>query len=82
MTIDNEELPHYFFSDARDIALGLSTDGFAPFKRKKQTKWPIILINYNLPPNVQSQIRNIILLGTIPGPKKPKDAVSYLFPTV
>jgi hypothetical protein len=24
--------PFFYFSDARDIALGLSTDGFAPFK--------------------------------------------------
>ncbi|EJD42287.1 hypothetical protein AURDEDRAFT_38959, partial [Auricularia subglabra TFB-10046 SS5] len=26
-----------YFSDWHDIALGLSTDGFAPFKRRKQT---------------------------------------------
>jgi hypothetical protein len=82
VTIDTETLPHYFFSDARDIAFGLSTDGFAPFKRRKQTTWPIILINYNLPPDVRSQIGNIIPLGTMPGPKKPKDADSYLFPAV
>ncbi|KAL1750254.1 hypothetical protein FB107DRAFT_224204, partial [Schizophyllum commune] len=26
-----------YFDDARDVALGLSTDGFAPFKRRKHT---------------------------------------------
>ncbi|KJA21844.1 hypothetical protein HYPSUDRAFT_109339, partial [Hypholoma sublateritium FD-334 SS-4] len=35
--IDGEEQPYNFFSGNRDIALGLSTDGFAPFKRRKHT---------------------------------------------
>jgi len=80
--VNGEELPFYFFSNPRDIALGLSTDGFAPFKKRKQTTWPIILFNYNLPPDVWIHMGNIIDLGTIPGPKKPKDANSFLFPAV
>ena len=82
VTTDGKDLPFYFFSDPRDIALGLSTDGFAPFKKRKQTTWPIILFNYNLPPDIRMHGRNVIDLGTIPGPKKPKDADSYLFPAV
>ena len=35
-----------------------------------------------MPPDVWSQIRNTMPLGTMPGPKKPKDADSYLFPAV
>ncbi|KIJ63233.1 hypothetical protein HYDPIDRAFT_92764, partial [Hydnomerulius pinastri MD-312] len=35
--INGKELPHSHFHDPRDIALGLSTDGFAPFKRRKRT---------------------------------------------
>ncbi|KAF8801559.1 hypothetical protein BYT27DRAFT_7114577, partial [Phlegmacium glaucopus] len=35
--IDGQELNHCYFSDACDVALGLSTDGFAPFKRRKNT---------------------------------------------
>jgi Transposase family tnp2 len=82
VTVDGKELPFCFFSDTRDIALGLSTDGFAPFKKRKQTTWPIILFNYNLPPDIRIHSGNIIDLGTMPGPKKPKDADSYLFPAV
>jgi hypothetical protein len=32
VTIGDEELPAWFFSDPQDIALGLSTNGFCPFK--------------------------------------------------
>ncbi|KAF5309636.1 hypothetical protein D9758_018932 [Tetrapyrgos nigripes] len=38
---------HYdrnYFSDPREVALGLSTDGFCPFKKRNKTAWPIILI--------------------------------------
>ncbi|KAH7905238.1 hypothetical protein BJ138DRAFT_977437, partial [Hygrophoropsis aurantiaca] len=37
VTINSNELKHNHFSDPRDIALGLSTDGFAPFRRRKTT---------------------------------------------
>ena len=33
VTVNGKTLPHQYFSDPRDIALGLSLDGFAPFKR-------------------------------------------------
>lgn len=33
VTMDGKTLPHWYFSDRRDIALGLSLDGFTPFKR-------------------------------------------------
>ncbi|KDQ52462.1 hypothetical protein JAAARDRAFT_138914, partial [Jaapia argillacea MUCL 33604] len=35
--VGDKELPYTYFEDDRDIALGLSTDGFAPFKRRKKT---------------------------------------------
>ena len=37
VTIGDKELPMWFFSDPRDIALGLSTDGFGPFKKHNKT---------------------------------------------
>lgn len=80
--INNLELPHHYFSDLRDIALGFSTDGFAPFKRRKHTAWPLILYNLNLPPEERFRKENIICLGVIPGPKKPHDADSFLWPMV
>ena len=50
VTVNGKTLPHWYFSDHRDIALGLSLDGFAPFKRRSNSAWPVILFNYNLPP--------------------------------
>ena len=72
----------WFFSDPRDIALGFSTDGFGPFKKRNKTAWPLIIFNYNLPPNERFRKENIISLGTIPGPKKPANMDSFLWPLV
>jgi Transposase family tnp2 len=80
--IDDEEASHTYFSSPRDIALGLSTDGFAPFKHRKSTAWPLILFNYNLPPETRFQKGNIIGLGAIPGHKKPLDADSFAWPAL
>jgi hypothetical protein len=80
VTVGDEELPIYMFSDPRDIALGLSTDGFGPFKRRTKTSWPVLLFNYNLPPEERFHKNNIISVGNIPGPKKPSDLDSFLWP--
>lgn len=82
VTINGKTLPHQFFSQPTDIAIGLSTDGFCPFKRRKQTCWPIIGINYNLPPSIRYEHHNLICFGIIPGPRQPKDMDSYLVPLV
>jgi hypothetical protein len=80
VTIGGEELPMWFFSDPRDVALGLSTDGFCPFKRWNKAAWPLILFNYNLPPEERFHKKNIISLGSIP--KKPLDLDSFLWPVI
>ncbi|KAF5347394.1 hypothetical protein D9758_011258 [Tetrapyrgos nigripes] len=69
-----------YFADPCEVALGLSTDGFAPFKKRSKTAWPIILINYNLPPDVRCHLEHILSLGVIPGPTKPHDWDSFLWP--
>jgi hypothetical protein len=71
---------HEYFSDPRDIALGLSTDGFCPFKRRQATAWPLLLFDYNLAPEIRFHAGNRIDLGTIPGPNKPKDFDSFQWP--
>ncbi|KAF8830746.1 hypothetical protein HHX47_DHR2001130 [Lentinula edodes] len=80
--VGNRKLSHRYFDDHRDIALGLSMDGFGPFKRCKHTCWPLILFNYNLPPDICFHLEHILALGVIPGPKKPKDMDSFLWPFV
>jgi Transposase family tnp2 len=79
-TIGNEELPMWFFSNPRDITLGLLTDGFCLFKHWNKAAWPLILFNYNLPPEERFHKKNIISLGLIP--KKPLDLDSFLWPLV
>jgi len=80
VTVDAKVLPHKYFSDPQDIALGLSTDGFAPFNKRKKTAWPLLVFNYNLPPDIRFHSKHLLSLGVIPGPKKPKDADSFLWP--
>ena len=78
--IDKKLFEQQYFDDHRDIALGLSTDGFAPFNKRKSTTWPIILFNYNLPPEIRFHVNRILALCVIPGPKKPQDFDSFLWP--
>ena len=79
---DNENNPFFYFSHPHDIAIGISTDGFVPFKWHRQTCWPIIAIIYNLAPKLCFLKPHCLDLGTIPGLKKPWDAVSFLWPII
>src|SRR5258708_10532701 len=74
--------PPNYFSDHRDIALGFATDGFAPFKKRKHTAWILLIFNYNLPLEERFRKDNIFCIGIIPGPKKPWDADSFIYPLV
>ena len=83
ITVQGEELkgresmvegPKYF-EDSRDIALGLSTDGFTVHKF---TFWPLIIFLYNLPPTIRFHLENIFTLGVIPG--KPTLTNTFLWP--
>ncbi|KAJ3485684.1 hypothetical protein NLI96_g4778 [Meripilus lineatus] len=80
--VDGKTLSHTYFSDPRHIAMGLSTDGFCPFRRRKKTAWPLILFDYNLPPEIRFHLEHILAVGVIPGPKKPIDIDSFLWPLV
>ena len=82
VTIQGIPIGHKFFSQPTDIALGLSTDGFGPFKCRKQTCWPLLLYIYNFPPKIRTHLVRLFSLGLIPGPKAPKDFDSYLLPAI
>ena len=60
----------------------MSTDGFAPFRRRKKTCWPLLLYNYNLPPEIRFHLQYILCIGIIPGPNKSKDFDSFFWPAV
>jgi hypothetical protein len=80
--VDGPVQRHRYFDSPTDVALGLSTDGYAPFRRRMKTAWPLLVFNYNLPPEIRFHLDNVMCLGVIPGPNKPKDFDSFLWPLV
>jgi hypothetical protein len=80
VVIDNRTQGHKYFSDPRDVALGISLDGVMYFSRnqRQHSVCPVILVNYNLPPKVRTHRDHILCYGVIPGTVKNLD--SYLVP--
>ncbi|XP_042446315.1 uncharacterized protein LOC122031244 [Zingiber officinale] len=74
-----------FSLEARNVRLGLASDGFQPFANAKTTYsiWPVILIPYNLPLSMCTNLSNFILSMLIPGPESSGDAIDiYLQPLI
>ncbi|CAA7025607.1 unnamed protein product [Microthlaspi erraticum] len=74
-----------FASEERNVRLGLSTDGFNPFNMKntRYSFWPVLLVNYNLPPDECMKKENIMLTLLIPGPQQPGNNIDiYLEPLI
>ena len=74
-----------FADEARNLRLGLSTDGFNPFNMKNSmySCWPVLLGNYNLPPDLCMKKENIMLSLLIPGPHQPGNSTDvYLEPLI
>src|SRR5258707_3932700 len=85
VTINGAGLDHHFFSDIQDVTLGLMLDGFQIFKAQRDgstTCWPLITLNFNLPPEICTWLAHIIPLSIIPGLKAPKDFNSFLHPFI
>ena len=78
VVVNGQTQGHMYFSDPRDIALGISLDGVTYFSRRQHSVWPVILVNYNLPPRVRTRRNRILCYGVIPGTVKNMD--SYLIP--
>ncbi|KAF5465155.1 hypothetical protein F2P56_015186 [Juglans regia] len=82
-TFDNDH--SWFARDARNIRLGLASDGFNPFNNlaKPYSIWPVILMPYNLPPWLCMKDQFFITSLIIPGPKSPGNEIDvYLQPLV
>lgn len=82
VVVDGETLPHTHFSDPRDIAFGICTDAYLLFQRKRAgpSATPILLQNYNLPPQLRTHLEHLICIGVIGGPKQPKLLHTFLIP--
>ena len=63
-----------------DTVLMLSIDGAQLYRNKKSDCWIYIWIIIDLGPDERYKIRNILPGGVIPGPEKPKNLDSFLFP--
>lgn len=74
-----------FGSEARNVRLGLASDGFNPFGTMSlsHSTWPVIMSVYNLPPWLCMKQPYMMLSLLIPGLKSPsKDINVYLQPLV
>ncbi|XP_074374679.1 uncharacterized protein LOC141715095 [Apium graveolens] len=74
-----------FAVENQNIRLGLAADGFSPYRTMGLTHstWPVILVNYNLPPWLIMKPENIILSTLIPGPVYPGNEIDvYMQPLV
>ncbi|XP_042387441.1 uncharacterized protein LOC121979516 [Zingiber officinale] len=62
-----------FESEPRNLRLALATDGINPHNNlsSRYSCWPIMLVNYNLPPNMCMKRKYIMLTMLISGPKQP-----------
>ncbi|XP_042962362.1 uncharacterized protein LOC122296625 [Carya illinoinensis] len=75
----------WFAKDARNVRLGLASDGFNPFNNmsKPYSIWPVILLPYNLPPWSCMKDPYFLLTCLIPGPKsRGNDIDVFLRPLV
>ncbi|XP_009770707.1 uncharacterized protein LOC142161614 isoform X1 [Nicotiana tabacum] len=70
---DFDSLHPEFSSDPRNVRLGLSSDGFNPFRTMSisHSMWPVMLMNYNLSPWICMKPEYIMLSMIIPGPSSP-----------
>lgn len=79
VVVEGERKPYRYFELESDIALGLSADGFNPFKtRGKASCWPLMLLIFNLSPQIRYQLKHNRPLGIISG--HPWDFDSFLYP--
>lgn len=73
-----------FKDDPHHMRLGLGTDGVNPFglRSTSWSTWPVVLINYNLPPWMAIKKGFVMLALLIPGPHKVKNMDVYLEPLI
>ncbi|XP_013631991.1 PREDICTED: uncharacterized protein LOC106337430 [Brassica oleracea var. oleracea] len=74
-----------FSDEARNLRLGLCTDGMNPFSFQSSTHstWPVLLVNYNMHPTKCLKEENIMLTLLIPGPTAPSNNIDvYLAPLI
>ncbi|KAH0685856.1 hypothetical protein KY285_016411 [Solanum tuberosum] len=82
---DFDRLHPDFALDCRNVRLGLSSDGFNPFRTMSisHSTWTVMLMVYNLPPWMCMKFEYSILPLLIPGPRSPGNDIDiYLQPLI
>lgn len=71
-----------FKTDPRNVRLGLASDGISPHslggKGRPTLVWPVVVMNYNIPPWMSMKKGHLLMSLIIPGPKKVKNIDTYL----
>jgi hypothetical protein len=69
-----------FAWDARNVRIGLATNGFTPFTESAASYscWPVFGIPYNLPPALCMKYEHIFLYLIIPGPDNPRPQLNVM----
>ncbi|XP_021768950.1 uncharacterized protein LOC110733242 [Chenopodium quinoa] len=80
----NRDFPE-FGAEHRNLRLALAADGMNPFSNQssRHSTWPVILMIYNLPPELIMKRKYMMLTMLISGPKQPgNDIYVYLEPLI
>ncbi|KZT02197.1 uncharacterized protein LAESUDRAFT_631732, partial [Laetiporus sulphureus 93-53] len=64
----------------RDMILMFSIDGAQLYRYKASDTWIYIWVLFDLPPELRYKKKHVLSGGFIPGPNKPKNLDSFLFP--
>jgi len=82
---DFDRLHPIFSSETRNVRLGLTSDGFNPFRTMSisHSTWPIMTVVYNFPPWLCMKPEYTMLSLLIPGPQSPGNDIDvYLQPLI
>lgn len=73
-----------FAMEPRNLRLGLAMDGVNPYGLRSTTwsTWPVVLVNYNIPPWLSIKKGFLILALLIPGKYKVKNMDVYMEPLI
>jgi len=80
-----DELYLDFGKEARNLRLGLATDGMNPYGNlsSNHSSWPVLLVIYNLSPSICMKRKYMMLSMMISGPKQPGNDIDvYLSPLI
>jgi hypothetical protein len=69
-----------FAGDARNVRLGLATDGFDPFSTNSTpySYWLVFVVSYNLPPSLYMKFEFMFLCLIVPGLKAPGPRINVM----